>query len=120
MQLYTGAVGLGLSTVLLPWYWDSLTPALWAWLGLLGVLGLLGHQFLIGAYRHAPASSLTPFLYLQIAFAMLMGWLMFNQVPDLLAWLGVGLIAACGVAGTWLAAQESAAARSVMVDEPLD
>lgn len=120
MQLYTGAVGLGLASLLLPWYWQNLAPVLWAWLALLGVLGLAGHQFLIGAYRHAPASSLTPFLYLQIAFAMLMGWLLFNQVPDGPAWLGVGLIAICGVGGTWLAIRDSAAARAVVVDEPLD
>lgn len=120
MQLYTGAVGLGLASVLLPWHWVALPAGLWGQLAVLGLLGLLGHHFLIRAYRHAPASSLTPFLYLQIAFGMLMGWLMFGQVPDLASWLGVGLIALCGVAGTWLAGRESAAARALAVDEPLD
>jgi len=113
IQLYTGAVGLVVTSLGLPFFWPA-PPALWVYglLLLLGLFSLLGHQFLINAYGKAPASRLTPFLYLQIGFAMLLGWLMFGQVPDRWAWLGVALIAACGVAGTWLAGRERAAAHA--------
>lgn len=101
LQLYTGAVGLLCTSVPLAFSWQ--TPSgwhVWGLLVLVGVLGMLGHQFLIHAYQHVPASGLTPFLYLQIGFGMLMGWLMFGQVPDAWALAGVGLIALCGVMGT--------------------
>ncbi len=48
----------------------------------MGFTGTVGHFMLILAYQRAPASTLTPYLYAQIAFAMLCGWVMFSQVPD--------------------------------------
>jgi drug/metabolite transporter (DMT)-like permease len=37
---------------------------------------------LILAYQRAPAATLTPYLYAQIGFAMLGGWIVFSHVPD--------------------------------------
>src|SRR5690606_41304796 len=39
------------------------------------------HLLLIKAYQHAPASALSPYLYSQIAFAMVCGWLVFGHAP---------------------------------------
>ncbi len=39
----------------------------------------------------------SPFLYSQIGFAMLMGWLFFGQVPDTLSLAGIAVIFACGM-----------------------
>ena len=58
------------------------------------------------AYRRAPASTLTPYLYAQIAFAMLGGWLLFAYVPDALSLVGMSLIALCGAAGAWRTVRE--------------
>lgn len=55
----------------------------------------------------APASTLTPYLYAQIAFAMLGGWLVFSHVPDGWALMGMALIAVCGAAGAWITVRES-------------
>ena len=51
----------------------------------MGFMGTVGHFFLILAYQRAPASTLTPYLYAQIAFAMVGGWL------DVLARAGRGV-----------------------------
>lgn len=104
MQLWTGSLGLLLTSLALPWTWQTGVPlAHWLQIATVGALSLIGHQGLILAYRQAPASVLTPFLYLHIAFALVVGWLMFGHVPDAWAWTGVGLIAGCGALGTWLA-----------------
>ncbi|NDY91269.1 DMT family transporter [Ideonella sp. TBM-1] len=122
MQFFTGAVGLGAASVVLPF--TGLGPAigqqpwLWGLLAALGFMGWVGHRFLTVAYLHAPASRLTPYLYLQIGFGMLGGWWLFGQVPDALSVLGVALIALGGVAGTWLAAREQAAALAALQAEP--
>ena len=50
----------------------------------------------------APTATLMPFVYLQIAVATVLGWLIFRQVPDALAFVGMGVIAGCGAAGAWL------------------
>jgi drug/metabolite transporter (DMT)-like permease len=107
MHLYTGWVGTLLATVPLPFVWATLPGwSWWALLGLMGLMGTIGHFFLILAYQRAPASTLTPYLYAQIAFAMLGGWLVFSQVPDAVSLVGMALIAICGAAGAWLTVRE--------------
>jgi drug/metabolite transporter (DMT)-like permease len=107
MNFYTGWVGTLIATLPLPFVWTTLPGwGWWALLGLMGLMGTVGHFFLILAYQRAPASTLTPYLYLQIAFAMLGGWLVFSYVPDGTSLVGMALIAVCGAAGAWLTVRE--------------
>lgn len=107
MHFYTGWVGTLIATIPLPFVWTSLPGwREWALLCLMGLMGTVGHFFLILAYQRAPASTLTPYLYAQIAFAMLGGWLVFAQVPDAVSLVGMALIAVCGAAGAWLTVRE--------------
>ncbi len=109
LHFYTGWVGALAMTLVLPWAWTALPDlATLAWLCLIGLAGTVGHFLLILAYGHAPASRLSPYLYAQIGFAMLAGWLVFDHVPGPLEWLGVGLIVCSGVTAAWLAAREAA------------
>lgn len=64
---------------------------------LLGTLAGLGHWFLTRAYMMAPASQLTPFTYLQIAWATAFGFLVFGQHPDGWSAVGMSIIAASGL-----------------------
>ena len=108
MQLYTGWVGVLLASLALPFVWTSLTDwHLWLGLFVMGLMGTVGHFLLILAYGKAPAATLTPYLYAQIGFAMLGGWIAFSHVPDRSALFGIGLVAVCGAAGAWLTVRES-------------
>ena len=107
MHFYSGWVGTLIATVALPFVWTSLPGwHWWALLCLMGFMATVGHFLLILAYQRAPASTLTPYLYAQIGFAMFGGWLMFQQVPDATSLVGIGLIAVCGAAGAWLTVRE--------------
>ena len=107
MHFYTGWVGTVIASCALPFVWQPLPSwHWWALLCLMGLMGTIGHFLLILAYQRAPASTLTPYSYAQIAFAMLAGWVMFDHVPDRTALVGIGLIAACGAAGAWLTVRE--------------
>ena len=107
MHFYTGWVGTLIATIALPFVWTALAGwHEWALLCLMGFMATVGHFLLILAYQRAPASTLTPFLYAQIAFAMLGGWLVFAQVPDRISLFGMALIATCGAAGAWLTVRE--------------
>lgn len=107
MHFYTGWVGTLIATIPLPFVWTALPGWQgWALLCLMGLLATVGHFLLILAYQRAPASTLTPYLYAQIAFAMLGGWLMFSHVPDATSLFGIVLIAVCGAAGAWLTVRE--------------
>jgi drug/metabolite transporter (DMT)-like permease len=108
MHLYTGWVGTLLASMALPFVWTTL-PAWWLWAALcfMGTMATIGHFMLILAYQRAPAATLTPYLYAQIAFAMLGGWLVFSHVPDGWSMLGIAMIAVCGAGGAWLTLRES-------------
>jgi drug/metabolite transporter (DMT)-like permease len=103
MHFYTGLVAAMLATLVLPFAWATPGSAgLWALLVLLGVFSTLGHYLLILGYGRASPATLTPFLYFQIAFATLAGWLVFSHAPDRWSVMGIVVIAVCGVASTWL------------------
>ena len=107
MHFYTGWVGTLLASLAVPFVWAALPSwHWWALLCLMGLMGTVGHFILILAYQRAPASTLTPYLYAQIAFAMLGGWVIFSYVPDRTSLIGMGLIAVCGAAGAWLTVRE--------------
>jgi drug/metabolite transporter (DMT)-like permease len=107
-QFYTGCVGTVLATTLLPWTWVAPQgQGVWGLLLMLCVFGSLGHLLLNLAYARAPAATLTPFLYFQIVFAVVSGWLVFGHVPDLPSLLGISMIGLCGSVGTWLASRST-------------
>lgn len=107
MHLYTGWVGTLIVSLAVPFAWAELpSPWLWAGLCFMGFMATVGHFMLILAFQRAPASTLSPYLYSQIAFAMLGGWLVFSHVPDRWSMAGMGLIAVCGVVGAWLTVRE--------------
>jgi drug/metabolite transporter (DMT)-like permease len=74
-----------------------------ALMGALGALATVGHLMFTSAYREAPPSVLAPVNYLHIAFATLLGWLVFAQMPDAIGFAGMGAIAVAGVLAAWRA-----------------
>lgn len=87
---------LGTPFALAHWVWPA---GLFDWVKLLslGAFGGLGHYLLILAYRLAPASSVSPFLYFQILSMVTLGYLVFGDVPDVWSLAGSSVIIAAGV-----------------------
>lgn len=96
---YGGLVGMVASSLIVPMFWSSHMPSTREWLILVstGVTSTIGHFFVNSAYKHAEASALTPFVYLQIVSATAMGWLVFGQLPDRLTALGIAIICSSGM-----------------------
>lgn len=87
--------------LMLPWNWAPVgSMALWGWMGFMGLAGAFGHLMVAHAYRHAPASTLAPFQYVCLVWATLLGWAVFEHLPDRITFAGMALIAACGVVNT--------------------
>jgi drug/metabolite transporter (DMT)-like permease len=63
----------------------------------IGILGAVGHFLLIRAHGFAPATLLAPFGYTQLLVVLLLGWLVFGQLPDGIALTGIALIAGSGL-----------------------
>jgi drug/metabolite transporter (DMT)-like permease len=82
----------------LPFVWT--TPPTWLDVVLmpaLGVLGAGGHFLLILAHRRAPASVLSPFIYTQIVWASMFGYLVFSNVPNRWTVAGACIVIASGL-----------------------
>ena len=100
---YPALIGTLLMTFVWPWFGSRIDVA-WtdvAWLAGIGVLGTIGHFLLILAFQRAPASALTPFTYVQVVFATLIGWLVYDDFPDALTLAGMALIVGSGLLLTW-------------------
>jgi drug/metabolite transporter (DMT)-like permease len=119
-NFYTGLTGVAIATpILLASVDDPLdmlmaapTPQIGA-LVTIALLGTTGHLLLIMALGKAPASTLMPFQYTQIAVAAVAGFFVFGAVPDGFAWIGMAVIAACGAATAWLNMRDAAQRRTL-------
>ena len=69
----------------------------WTVACLMGVLGGLGHYLLALAHRYAPASVIAPFLYQQVVYMALFGYLVFGDVPSAWVWLGAAVVVGSGL-----------------------
>jgi drug/metabolite transporter (DMT)-like permease len=117
-NFYTGATGMAIATpILLASVADPIdallaapTPHVVALIAV-ALLGTAGHLLLIMALGKAPASTLMPFQYTQLAVAALAGWVAFSVVPDFWGWVGIVVIAICGAASAWLNVRDAARER---------
>jgi len=88
-------------------------PALLVWrtptveelilLALTALLATSGHYCMTRALKAADVSAVQPFTFLQLAWATILGLMLFDERPDLWIWLGGAVIVG---SATWMAHQE--------------
>ncbi len=61
------------------------------------MVGTFGHFLFVLAFQRAAASALTPFTYLHLVWATLIGWTVFATFPDGYAFAGIAIIAGSGL-----------------------
>ena len=94
---YVSFVGALAAAAPLPVFWQTPQGVQWLMLGFMGLAGSAGHFMLIQAHRLAPASALAPFMYTQIVWMILVGYLFFRDVPDVWTLIGAGIVVASGL-----------------------
>lgn len=77
--------------------WQTPLGAEWAYLIAIGLFMALAQLFIVLAYQHATAARLAPFNYSVVVFSGLIGWLVWNHIPDLIALGGIILVSAGGI-----------------------
>lgn len=95
--LYTGLVGTVLSSVVMPFVWQTPSLGGWGLMLLISVLGAVGQLLMIRALSMAQASSLAPFTYVSLALAPIWGLTFFSSLPDLPTIAGAVLIVGAGI-----------------------
>ena len=98
-MLLADAVGavtvFGLATI--PWGWTPIT----AWeLGLLALAACLqscAHMLMVEAFRYGEAALISPFRYASVLWALVLGFILWHDVPDIWIVLGVTLVVGSGL-----------------------
>ncbi len=96
----TGAA-LALGAVLAPFGWVEPSLRDYALLGMLGVVALFAHIFTNKSLKLAPASTVVPYQYTLIVWAVILGYLVFGDVPPASTFIGAVIIVAAGVWIFW-------------------
>ncbi len=87
---------------------------IWLLLGI-GVIGTVAHLLMTWSLRYAPSATLAPMQYLEIPVATLFGWLIFHDLPNGLAAVGICITIA---AGLYVILRERATARTGPTETP--
>ncbi|MBA5777739.1 DMT family transporter [Stappia sp. F7233] len=64
---------------------------------MIGLLGGIGQILLTQSYRYAEASTIAPFEYTTMLWALLVGWLLFEEVPTVEVLLGAAIVISAGI-----------------------
>ena len=75
----------------------SLPLTTWGLLAALGLLGTFAHRFMTWSLRFAPASTVAPMQYLEIPFGTAIGWLIFSDLPNGMAAVGICITVGAGL-----------------------
>jgi drug/metabolite transporter (DMT)-like permease len=94
---YVAWIGCLVASLVGPFLWQ--TPSGDQWLGLvvLGCTGIFGHMLLMKAYELSEASVLQPFTYTQLLWGIVIGMLVFAEIPDPWMLSGAAIVVAAGL-----------------------
>lgn len=91
------AVTLLAGLMSIPQGWVAIGLREWALLATASVFLATGYHLIIGSVRTGDVSVVAPFRYSGLLFALLIGWLVWGDVPNPLAWSGIALLMAAGL-----------------------
>lgn len=96
LMLYLVGAGALLSAMIAPFAWSELQSE-HTWLFICNtIFGTAGITLITQAFRFAPAATVAPFEYSALIWATLLGWLIWDEIPDLLTYVGAGVIILSG------------------------
>jgi drug/metabolite transporter (DMT)-like permease len=119
-SVIVGGIALLVSLLLLPGM-ESVPPLIamkpldsadWFWFFVMGICGSIGHFVLATAFAREEAARLAPLDYTSLIWAVLFGFLFFNEVPGVLTLAGAALIAV----GAYCAGRKTAPPASALTE----
>lgn len=76
-------------------------PREWGILAIAALIGAFSYRFIVMAMRLGEVSFVTPFRYSRMVFALIIGLVVFAEVPDALTLVGVVIVIASGLFTLW-------------------
>lgn len=100
-MFYATIVPLVISALMLPWFWQTPAPEHMLFFVGCGVFGGMGIALITQGFRVGRASTIAPFEYTGMIWAVLFGWIFWTEIPSALTIAGALLIAGCGIHLAW-------------------
>jgi len=94
---YSNFVGAAVMLPVVPFFWHMPDLFQFGLMMMAGALASFGHYMLIVAHRHAPASVLSSFIYSQLVWVVMLGYVVFGDVPDGYTLAGASIVIASGL-----------------------
>ncbi len=95
--IFTGSIGCLIISLIVPFFWINLNFTQILYLILLALIGTIGHFLIILSLKLGEASKLAPLGYFEITTNILVGYIFFNDLPNLWIYLGLFLIVISGI-----------------------
>jgi len=83
----------------------------WLLMGAALLAGVLGYYMIVAAMRIGDVAVVTPFRYTRLIFALITGYFVFGERPDMITLVGAGIVVASGIYTLWREARTASAAR---------
>jgi drug/metabolite transporter (DMT)-like permease len=83
--------------LILPFFWVTPAPADLLLLVAVGLIGGAAQLCMTRAYGLAPAAVVAPFDYVHLLWAVVIGWYVWGDFPDLATWIGSAIVIASGL-----------------------
>ena len=98
---YTGMVGVVMGSCIGPFFWTPVSLEGWAWLAVLCATSVAGHYMLIRALALTEAVTVQTITYLQLVYATIIGFFIFNEDLTLHMLVGSVIVVAAGTFTIW-------------------
>jgi len=95
--LFTGVVGLVITSLFIPSIWANPTLNQWILMSIIGLIASVAHFLIILSLRYADASKLAPLGYTEIITNILISYYFFHELPDNWTYLGLFIIVLSGL-----------------------
>ena len=95
--LYTGTIGLIMTSIVVPFVWVTPNFIDFCLMGFSGAMALAAHYCLVEGLSRAPAATVQPYNYSMLVWAVLIGYGVWGDLPDLPTLIGAAIIVASGV-----------------------
>ena len=95
--LYTALFGAVTTSVVVPFYWTTPDLEGWILMAALASFGCFGHFAWIKAFEVTTVATVAPFNYTRLIWAVLLGYLLFGQLPDIWVVFGAVIITGSGL-----------------------
>lgn len=94
---YLGLFAFILTSIFLPFNWSYIELSDLVFFLLVGMFGTFAHTLFNKAYILETPAKLSPYSYLQIFFATILGYIFYKSVPDFLSIIGIIIIIFSGI-----------------------